>query len=71
MPPSLLLATQAMISMPYSTARGDPMLNGIHTSIAGFSNDVAEGWRVFENGHLNSWRVIEDRSDNIVLEVSR
>lgn len=55
----------------YSAAGGDPMINGIHTYIAAFGDDAAEGWRVFEIGNFNSWRLIEDRGDNLVLEVSR
>lgn len=54
----------------YSTAGGDPALNGLYTFIAVFG-DPWEGWRVFQIGDFNSWRVEQDLGDRVVLAVSR
>ncbi len=54
----------------YSTAGGDPAINGLYTYLAVIDN-VADGWRVFQIGDFNSWKVIEQSSGRVVLSVSR
>ena len=55
----------------YSTAGGDPAINGLYTFLAipGESPDM--GWRVFQIGDFNSWKVAEQTKDHVILEVSR
>lgn len=55
----------------YSTAGGDPAINGLYTFIAVHAEMPDEGWRVFQIGDFNSWTLLEDRGTEIVLEVSR
>lgn len=54
----------------YSTAGGDPAVNGLYTYIAS-PREPAEGIRVFQIGDFNSWKLTEDRGNDVVLEVSR
>lgn len=55
----------------YSTAGGDPAINGLYTflAVAGEAPDM--GWRVFEIGNFNSWKIAEQTNDHVILEVSR
>ena len=55
----------------YSTAGGDPAINGLYTFIAVYGEMPDGGWRVFQIGDFNSWTLLEDRGTDIVLEVSR
>lgn len=55
----------------YSTAGGDPLINGLYTFVAVNGEPPDGGWRVFQIGDFNSWTLLEDRGTDIVLEVSR
>jgi len=55
----------------YSTAGGDPAINGLYTYIAVAGEPPENAWRVFEIGDFNSWTLDEDRGDSVVLSVSR
>lgn len=54
----------------YSTAGGDPAINGLYTYLAVIDN-VADGWRIFQIGDFNSWKVVEQSPGRVVLSVSR
>jgi hypothetical protein len=54
----------------FSTAGGDPAINGLYTYLALFT--APEGWtRIYMIGNFNSWDVIEESPTRVVLEVSR
>lgn len=54
----------------FSTAGGDPAINGLYTYLALFT--APEGWtRVFMIGDFNTWEVIEESPTRVVLKVSR
>ena len=54
----------------FSTAGGDPAINGLYTYLALFT--APDGWtRVFKIGDFNSWDVIEESPTRVVLKVSR
>lgn len=52
----------------FSTAGGDPALNGLYTYLALFQG-AAEGWRVFQLGDFESWRVLEEAPGRVLIEV--
>jgi hypothetical protein len=54
----------------FSTAGGDPAINGLYTYLALFT--APEGWtRVFQIGDFNSWDVVEESAERVTLKVSR
>ena len=54
----------------FSTAGGDPAINGLYTYLALFT--APEGWtRVFQIGDFNSWEVVEESAERVTLRVSR
>lgn len=54
----------------FSTAGGDPAINGLYTYLAIFT--PPEGWtRIFMIGDFNSWDVVEESPTRVVLKVSR
>lgn len=54
----------------FSTAGGDPAINGLYTYLAVFT--APEGWtRVFQIGDFNSWEVVEESAERVTLRVSR
>ncbi|MEQ1781178.1 MAG: hypothetical protein ABMA14_07455 [Hyphomonadaceae bacterium] len=54
----------------FSTAGGDPAINGLYTYLALFT--APEGWtRVYMIGDFNSWNVVEESPTRVVLKVSR
>jgi len=55
----------------YSTAGGDPAINGLYTYLA-IPGEAPDGdWRVFQIGDFNSWKIVEQTKDHVTLEVSR
>lgn len=50
----------------FSTAGGDPAVNGLYTYLALYQNN-AEGWRVFMLGDFESWKVIEEGRGRVVI----
>jgi hypothetical protein len=54
----------------FSTAGGDPAINGLYTYLALFT--APDGWdQIFMIGDFNSWEVIEESPSRVVLKVSR
>lgn len=54
----------------FSTAGGDPAINGLYTYLAIFT--PPDGWtRIFMIGDFNSWEVVEESPTRVVLKVSR
>jgi hypothetical protein len=54
----------------FSTAGGDPAMNGLYTYLAAFT--PPDGWtRVYMLGDFNSWEVIEESPTRVVLKISR
>lgn len=54
----------------FSTAGGDPAINGLYTYLALFT--APDGWtRVFQIGDFNSWEVVDESATQVVLKVSR
>jgi len=54
----------------FSTAGGDPAINGLYTYLAAFT--PPDGWtRVYMLGDFNSWEVIEESATRVVLKISR
>jgi len=54
----------------FSTAGGDPAINGLYTYLALFT--APEGWtRIFQIGDFNSWDVVEESAERVTLKVSR
>lgn len=55
----------------FSTAGGDPAINGLYTYLARY-NDEERGWtQVYMLGDFNSWEVIEESPTRTVLKISR
>lgn len=54
----------------FSTAGGDPAINGLYTYIA-IWNDPDQWSKVFQIGDFNSWDVVEEGPGRVVLKVSR
>ena len=55
----------------FSTAGGDPAVNGLYTYLARY-NDDERGWtQVYMLGDFNSWEIVEESQTRIVLKVSR
>jgi hypothetical protein len=55
----------------FSTAGGDPAVNGLYTYLARY-NDDERGWtQVYMLGDFNSWEIVEESPTRIVLKVSR
>lgn len=52
----------------FGIAGGDPAVNGIMTYLALFI-DPAEGWRTYEVGNFEFWRVTEEAEGRVVLDV--
>jgi hypothetical protein len=53
----------------FSTAGGDPAMNGLYTYLAAFT--PPDGWtRVYMLGDFNSWEVIEESPTRVVLKIS-
>lgn len=55
----------------YSTAGGDPAINGLYTFLAIAGEAPDGGWTVFQIGDFNSWEIAEQTKDHVVLKVSR
>lgn len=55
----------------YSTAGGDPAINGLYTYIAIATDEPGGGWQVFQIGDFNEWKIAEQTKDHVILEVSR
>lgn len=55
----------------YSTAGGDPAINGLYTFIAIGGEGPDDQWHVFQIGDFNSWKIAEETKDYVILEVSR
>ena len=55
----------------YSTAGGDPAINGLYTFLAVAGESPDGGWTVFLIGDFNSWEIAEQTKDHVVLKVSR
>ena len=54
----------------FSTAGGDPAINGLYTYIAIWSDEDQWG-KVFQIGDFNSWDIAEEAPGRVVLKVSR
>lgn len=55
----------------FSTAGGDPAVNGLYTYLARY-NDDERGWtQVYMLGDFNSWEVAEESPTRVVLKISR
>lgn len=55
----------------FSTAGGDPAINGLYTYLARYNADE-RGWtQVYMIGDFNGWEVIEESPTRVVLKVSR
>lgn len=55
----------------FSTAGGDPAINGFYTYLARY-NEEDRGWtQVYMIGDFNSWEVAEESPTRVVLKVSR
>lgn len=54
----------------FSTAGGDPAINGLYTYIAIWT-DTDQWSQVFQIGDFNSWEVVEEAPGRVVLKVSR
>jgi hypothetical protein len=55
----------------FSTAGGDPAINGLYTYLAVMGDSPGDGWTVFMLGDFNEWKIIEDAPGKVVLQVSR
>jgi hypothetical protein len=53
----------------FSTAGGDPAINGLYTHIAFPPENNGEGWKVFRIGDFESWKVTEQGPGKVVLAV--
>lgn len=55
----------------FSTAGGDPAINGLYTYVARYNEDE-RGWtQVYMIGDFNEWEVVEESATRVVLKVSR
>ncbi len=52
----------------FSTAGGDPAVNGLYTHLALFQGP-SEPWRVFRIGDFEAWEVAEEAPGRVVLQV--
>lgn len=66
----LLHLTQSEDAHLYSTAGGDPAINGLYTYLAVFQSPM-DGNQVFELGDFNDWKLLYERPGQIALQVSR
>lgn len=55
----------------YSTAGGDPAINGLYTYLAIPGEMTGDGWKVFQIGDFNEWKILQQEKDYIILQVSR
>ncbi len=55
----------------YSTAGGDPAINGLYTYLAVSSEEPGGGWRVFQIGDFNSWEIAGSTDAHVDLKISR
>lgn len=53
----------------FSTVGGDPAINGEYVFLA-VIGDPHEGWKVFQIGDFNTWNVVDQSADRVVLAVS-
>lgn len=53
----------------YSLVGGDPALNGEYVLLALFESPM-EGWRTYRIGDFNSWDLVEQSAERVVLKVS-
>jgi hypothetical protein len=53
----------------FGVSGGDPAINGLVTYL-GLYAGVAEGWRLYEIGNFETWRVTEVATHRVVLDVS-
>lgn len=55
----------------FSTAGGDPAINGLYTYLARYDEDE-RGWpQVYMLGDFNTWEVVEESPSRVVLKISR
>ncbi len=55
----------------FSTAGGDPAINGLYTYIARWVDEDRSWSQIFMIGDFNSWEVVEESPTRVVLKVSR
>ena len=53
----------------YGTVGGDPAMNGLYTYIA-FWQSPADGYRVFQIGDFNTFKVVNERKGYVLLEIT-
>lgn len=53
----------------YSTIGGDPAINGEYVFLA-VDGGPAEGWRIYKVGDFNTWELVEQSPERVVLKVS-
>jgi len=53
----------------YGTTGGDPAMNGLNTFIA-FYQSPADGYRVFQIGDFNTFRVVNERKGSLLLDIT-
>lgn len=52
----------------FSTAGGDPAINGLYTYLAIPPENAGDGWKVFKLGDWETWKVSEQAPGRIVLD---
>lgn len=52
----------------FSTAGGDPAINGLYTYLAVPPENNGDGWKVFKLGDWETWKVSEQAPGRIVLD---
>lgn len=62
-----LHAMESQNAKLFSTAGGDPAINGLYTYFALFLGP-AEGWQVFQIGDFEDWTVLSERQGRVVIE---
>ena len=55
----------------FSTVGGDPAINGEYLFMAVFPEDMSADYSTFQIGDFNSWDVVEQTKDYVVLKISR
>lgn len=55
----------------FSTAGGDPAINGLYTYLAIWTEEERDWSRIFMLGDFNSWEVVEESPTRVVLKISR
>lgn len=55
----------------FSTAGGDPAINGLYTYVARWVDEDRSWSQIFMIGDFNSWEVTEEAPGRVVLKVSR